>query len=124
MTKSEIIDHYISEVANGMDFQQVRNQLSKAGFEQEEISQMIKVIDNHLIHVDLSKSNRSVKREYFWVGVFLFSLGIISTLITFFGIVNMGSNFLIVYGPIIAGLGLMVYGRSEFKAKKFKRSGK
>lgn len=69
---------------------------------------MIQYIDNKLIAEDSQKSYRRLGKEYFYVGLFLFVAGLISTLGTYFCIINVGNVYLITLGPIAAGLGLMV----------------
>lgn len=109
MDKSKIIDHYTEEIASGRkDFGQVRADLKTLGHEDEYIDQVIRYIDNKLIGGDFQKVNKGLNREYFYVGLFLLVAGLISTLGTYFGFIDTGNIFVITYGPIIAGLGLVI----------------
>ncbi|MCE7990732.1 MAG: hypothetical protein HEP71_02080 [Roseivirga sp.] len=109
MDKSKIIDHYTEEIASGRkDFGQVRADLKTLGHEDEYIDQVIRYIDNKLIAGDFQKVGKKLNREYFYVGIFLLAAGLISTLGTYFGIIDIGNVYVITYGPIAAGLGLIV----------------
>lgn len=109
MDKGKIIDHYTEEIASGRkDFAQVRADLKTLGYEEEYIDQVIRYIDNKLISGDFQKVNKRAGREYFYVGLFLLAAGLIGSLGTYFGIIDVGNAYVITYGPIIVGLGMTV----------------
>lgn len=112
MTKHEIIEHYYHEVKNGMSFETVRNQLSQSNFSPEEIKFIIREIDNSLIYNDFKKQDKSSRNEFLRLGIFLTGLGLLITISTFFGIVNLGNQFILAYGPIIAGISVIIYSKS------------
>ncbi|MFY0592285.1 hypothetical protein [Roseivirga sp.] len=113
MDKSKLIDFALEEARKGRDFGEIRKELAQLGLEEKEISEVLRYVDNHLLNKALDGSYKSHRREYFLVGCFLLIIGIGITLGTYFGLISMGNNYLVSYGPIAAGLGLIVSNRSN-----------
>lgn len=112
MTRNELIEHYHHEVKNGMSFETVRNQLSQLNFPPKEIKIIIREIDNSLIYNDFKKQDKSSRNEFFWIGIFLTSLGLLITISTFLGVLNLGDQFIVAHGPVIAGIITIIYSKS------------
>ncbi|OEK04914.1 hypothetical protein [Roseivirga misakiensis] len=113
MDKKKILEYALEEAKNGKDFGEIRSDLSQFGLADKEVTEIIKYVDNQLMNDALRGSVKSHKREYFLVGCFLLIIGLFITLGTYLGIISMGNSYLISYGPIIAGLGLIVTNRSN-----------
>lgn len=108
MDKSKAVDHYLEEIGEcRKDFGQARKEMEMLGFEPDEINMIIRHIDNELISYELDKSDRRTGREFFWVGLVLFAAGVFFTIGTYTGFIDLGNVWILNYGPIIAGLGLM-----------------
>ncbi len=113
MDRGKVIDHYTEEIASGRkDFRQVRADLKTLGYEKEHIDQVIRYIDDKLISGDFQSANKRQGREFFYVGLFLLVGGLISTLGTYFGFIDTGNVYIVTYGPILAGLWLIVKFKS------------
>ncbi|OEK00629.1 hypothetical protein BFP97_03520 [Roseivirga sp. 4D4] len=113
MDKKKLLDYCLEEARNGKDFGTLREELRAFELQPKEIDQIIKYVDDHLLNQAFSGARRSHRREYLMVGWFLLIVGVLATVLTYTGVINMGDSYLIVYGPIIAGLGLIVGNQTE-----------
>jgi hypothetical protein len=109
MDGNDLIDRLTREIASEeKDFAQARAELKELGYDDDYIDYLIRYIDSKLISGDYNKVTRGLGREYFYVGLFLLIAGLAATLGTYFGLINTGNMFIITYGPIIVGLGLVI----------------
>lgn len=113
MDKGKLIDYCLEEARNGKDFGTLRDELKAFNLEPKEIDQIIKYVDDNLLNNALQGAHKSHRREYLMVGWFLLIVGVLATILSYTGIIDMGDSYLIVYGPIIAGIGLIVGNRTE-----------
>ncbi|MBO3697635.1 hypothetical protein [Roseivirga sp. E12] len=113
MDKGKLIDYCLEEARKGKDFGTLREELQAFNLEPQEINQIIKYVDDNLLTNALHGAYKSHRREYLMVGWFLLIVGVLATVLTYTGVINMGDSYLIVYGPIIVGLGLIVGNRTE-----------
>lgn len=111
MDKRKILEYCLEEARNGKDFGTLREELKELKLQPNEINQIIKHVDDQLLNQAFSGAQKSHRREYYRVGWFLFLAGGLATLLTYTGVIDMGSSYIIAYGPVIAGLGLIIGNR-------------
>lgn len=113
MERAKIVDYYLQKI-NDKDFDlyDVRKEMEKNNVEEEEIKVIIRLLDNQIHRGLAQKSYRDKSKEMIGIGAVLTFVGAMITIGTYTGILNTGDSFLIVYGPVIAGISIMVGGVS------------
>ncbi len=111
MDKKKVLEYCLEEARNGKDFGALREELEALKLQPKEIDQIIKYVDDQLLNQAFTGARRSHRREYYLVGWFLALVGGLTTVLTYIGIIDMGSSYIIAYGPVIAGLGMIISNR-------------
>lgn len=112
--KEEIINYYFQRFdEKDFEISQVRRDLEKRNVEPEEIKSIVRIVDNELQRYIAFKSRKSKGNELAWVGLVLMTIGIGITFLTYSGIIDMGNQFLLSYGPFLGGLSMFFIGRSQ-----------
>ena len=96
-----------------MDFSEIRRQLKDRNIDEEGIKHIIREIDDKILSQVDELSSKSKLNSQFFIGIFLFTIGLFLTVGTYFGLVNFGNYFIIAYGPIFAGLGMMINSKAN-----------
>ena len=111
MDRAKIVDYYTQKIED-KDFEiyQVRQELEKHNFEEEEIKVIVRLVDNQLQRRLQDRSSNSKSNELIWIGAALTAVGALITIGTYTGIIDMGNSFLIVYGPFIGGISILLGG--------------
>jgi hypothetical protein len=116
MDREKIVDHYLSKV-NDKDFSiyDVRQELERNKVDEQEIKVIIRLVDNELQRRITSKSAVRKSKEIMWFGGVITTAGLILTIGTYTGVIEMGNHFLLAYGPILGGLSILFYGMGRIK---------
>ncbi|OJJ15094.1 hypothetical protein BKI52_40220 [marine bacterium AO1-C] len=69
---NQVVTYYVRQRFKGMDFGQIRAELSQKGLNTEVINRLVKAIDNQELYKVESKSNRQRGIEYILLGFMLF----------------------------------------------------
>ncbi len=107
MTEEELVEHYLEQKKSGLDFSEIRKELSLNQIPEERIKEIVRKIDYRLlaeVQINNALNQRNTLRN---IGIFLLVFGIGITVSTFLGWINMGESFVLVYGPIISGVTLI-----------------
>lgn len=108
------------------DISQVRRDLEKENYDENEIKVIVKLVDNEIQRRLFARANYSKSMDLVKIGAVLTLIGLAITIGTFLGLIPMGNSFLIVYGPILAGISLIVSGwskkgKNKHQPSKFRR---
>ena len=114
-TINELIEYFLIEKRKGMGFNEIRKTLEEKKFEDDKIKIIIRNIDNQILREETIKSQNQKAKELIYIGLFITIAGLIVTIGTFTGIINMGNSFLLAYGPILGGLGVLFTGLGKYK---------
>lgn len=106
-----VIDHYLSEKRKGLDFTEIRKELVSKNYDHKTISDIIQAIDDQILKEELNKTSKIRGKEIRIIGMILFIGGLIVTITTYLGIINVKDYFILAYGPIIAGLVMIIKSR-------------
>ena len=107
-----LIDYYTDKKRQGLDFSEIRKELTLKNHDPETIKTIIKGIDNQILNEELNRSKKIRSNEIKIIGLILFIGGTIVTFATFLGIINMRGYFILAYGPILAGFLMIVASRN------------
>jgi hypothetical protein len=117
MERAKIVDHFLAKVSEkDFNIYEVRQELEKHNFEEAEIKQIVRIVDNELQKIHLIKSHNKKANDLMWVGGILTAIGAGVTLGTYTGLLPMGNSFLITYGPFLGGLSIF-FGAMAKKQK-------
>lgn len=113
MERAKVINYYLQKVNDkNFDLYDVRKELEKNNIEDDEIRIIVRLLDNEIQRRLLQGAHRDKSKEIIGIGAVL-TLGVLAfTIGTFTGILNTGDSFLIVYGPVVAGILILVGGFS------------
>lgn len=116
MSRAKLIDYYI-EKSQSQDFQidQIRKELEPNNIPEEDIRAIVKLVDNHILNSAFTKNSKNKSTELIIAGTILALLGVGVTIATYTGLINLGDNFLVVYGPFFGGVSMIFGGLAQRK---------
>lgn len=111
MNRAKIVNHYLEKtVDQNFTILDVRQELEKGGIDEEEIRIIVRLVDNELQRRIVNSAQGDKAVGLVWLGGVLTAVGLIYTIGTYFGLIEMGSYFLLAYGPILGGISILLYG--------------
>ena len=114
-----IIDHHTQRKLEGTDFTAIRRELASKGYDAETISEFVQAIDKRVLDHELNKSGTARINELKLIGWFLIIAGLMVTGITYFGILDLNGNYILAYGPVLAGIILIFTSRGQGRRRNF-----
>lgn len=111
-TTKEIVQLYFEKIkSNEMDFSNVRAELVKQDYNNEEINVILKRIDRHLRQDVVIKSENDKGKYMVITGLCFIVLGILITVLTYTRVFDLGKFYIIAYGPVVFGFLLASIGK-------------
>jgi hypothetical protein len=114
-TLDELVEYFLDEKRKGMGFSEIRKILESKNIENERIKVIIRTIDSQITREETIKSQNQKARELIYIGAVVTLTGLIITAGTYLGLINTGNSFLLAYGPILAGIGMLFSGLTKYK---------
>ena len=108
---NELSDYYFDKKVEGMDFSEIRKELKVKGLDDADIKIVVRDIDNKLLSGIRKKQDRSSTNASMVLGICLVVGGVIVTIGTYTGWINMGDYFILAYGPILGGLSMIAVSK-------------
>jgi hypothetical protein len=105
------IEELVRRKLEGESYSGIRATLGERGFNEEEVHEIIRKIDEKVLDAELNQKQLGKSRQWYRAGLFLASLGLLLTLGTNRGIILEGVPRWVVYTPFFAGIAMMLYGR-------------
>ena len=113
-SRAKTIDTYFELIdSKQMEFSQLRKSLEEKNIETKEINLVVNQIDKQLIRAAQMRASHENGKNLFYGGLTLTVAGIVLTLGTYTGIIDLGKYYLIAYGPICGGLITAMTGKSK-----------
>lgn len=111
MDRSKMIDYFLNKIERReIELDGIRKEMEKNNLPEEDIRAVVRAVDselrNHLGH----QSHQNRARQLKIMGAVVASIGILLTIGTYTGVLLSGNSFFIVYGQVIAGIGLYYRG--------------
>jgi hypothetical protein len=113
MNLIEIEREYLVKKHEGQSFSEMRKELESKGLSNEQITVVIRSIDNKLIKREVNEFKSGVATQLILMGFFLLVIGLLVTYGTYSGFINSGQYYYLYYGPIIGGVGLIGIGLAK-----------
>ena len=118
MDLQNVLEIYSDKRKRGMDFSEIRSELTAKGLSETQVKSIIKEIDRKEISGELKKAKRIQSRELKMIGWTLMILGGIVTIGTHYQWFNTGGLYVLAYGPVIGGYLMIVSARRAQKRNK------
>jgi Flp pilus assembly protein TadB len=108
-------DQRLEELAqqklDGKSYSDIRKDLAKSGMKEEEISRLIRQVDERVLKETLDQGKRQQTKQWHLRGLILAVAGLLLTILYKAGLVFTQVPALLVYTPFLFGVLLMFYGR-------------
>lgn len=111
---------YVRSKQAGMSFSAIRKELEAKGYADDEITAMIKEIDDRVIDFALTRTSGSKARELRIIGMLVMLEGGIVTIATYFGFIELTGYYILAWGPIVGGY-LMILASRRIQRRGSKR---
>ena len=112
--RAKTIDSYFEKVDSGeLEFSKLRKTLEEKGIEKNEIDIIVPLIDRQTIRANEVKADRAMGKNLFYGGSILAGVGLIVTIGTLTGLINLNGIGIIAYGPIAGGLITTMIGKAK-----------
>ena len=116
MSRAGLVDHYIAKSQKeGFEIDQIRKELEPQGVSEEDISAIVRLVDNEIQKRAINTSVGNKSKELMGIGAVLTAVGLGITIATYTGVIQMGNSFMLMYGPIIGGISLFLTGWLQSK---------
>ncbi|WP_299799515.1 hypothetical protein [uncultured Maribacter sp.] len=114
----ETIKTFVEKVASGqMEFSELRKTLENQGLQTDEINIVVGQVDKRAARAAQMKEVNANGKNIFYGGLVLAGAGLIFTIGTFTGLIDLKGYGILAYGPIAGGLITAMIGKSQLKRK-------
>jgi hypothetical protein len=112
--RAKIVDFYLQKITdNDFEISEVRKDMERNKFEEEEIKIIVRLVDNELQRRLLTATSNKKATDLVYIGTVITLIGVVITVGTYTGLIPMGDSFLIVYGPFLGGLATLFTGLAK-----------
>ena len=120
MDIKELEEYYFTKKIEGMDFSVIRAELRNRKLSAEDIKSIVCSIDDKLLQNIHSSNSRNETNGTMIIGALLVLGGTMLTFGTYTSWINLGDYYIISYGPILGGLGMMANSKQS-RSTRFER---
>jgi hypothetical protein len=112
MDQNKMINYFIEKIERKeMEIDGIRKEMEKNNLPEEDIRAVVRAVDSELRNHISYQSHQNRGRQLKILGVIIASIGILLTVGTYTSVLPSGNSFFILYGPVIAGIGIYYKGR-------------
>lgn len=111
------IEELVRKKLEGKSYSEIREELKSSGMAAEEISQLIRQVDERVLRETLEQGSRQKTQQWYRWGLVLAVAGLILSIAYKAGMILGRIPALLVYSPFLAGILLMFYARILQKKK-------
>jgi len=115
MSRAKLVDYYLNKMDDDFRISQVREDLERNHFDEEEIKIIVRLVDNALQRKLADKENNRKATELMVMGAVIAIVGAGITIGTYMAWIDMGNSYVILYGPFVGGLSLFAAGWAKRK---------
>lgn len=105
------LEELAREKLKGRSYSDIRKELAESGMPAEEISRLIRKVDERVLGETLHQGRKNRARQWYLSGLILAIAGLILSILFNAGILLENLPAILVYTPFFAGIGIMLYGR-------------
>lgn len=112
--RAKTIKDYFNKIDSGeLEFSQLRNILEKNNIEKDEIDTIIPIIDRKILRAVEIKADNAKGKNMFYGGLILSTIGLIVTIGSYTGLIDLKGFMVIAYGPILGGFTSAMIGKAK-----------
>lgn len=113
-SRAETIKEYFKKVDTGeLDFSKLRKTLEEKNIEKEEIDIIVPLIDRKALRAIEIKADNAKGKNMFYGGLILSAIGLIVTIGTYTGLIDLKGFMIVAYGPILGGFTSAMIGKAK-----------
>jgi len=105
------IEELAREKMAGKSYSTIREELAESGMTTEEISALIRQVDEQVLHETATQGNPNRAQQWYRFGLILAVIGLIISIAYNAGIILEMLPAVLIYSPFFVGILVMVYGR-------------
>lgn len=105
------IEELAREKMAGKSYSIIREELTDSGMSDEDISQLIRQVDERVLKVTASQGTPDRSQQWYRSGLVLAVIGLIISIAYNAGIILQNLRPLLIYSPFFAGILVMAYGK-------------
>ncbi|MDG1572506.1 hypothetical protein OZ410_09275 [Robiginitalea sp. M366] len=110
-SRREYVAEYCDKIRSGsLEYSKLREELKLRIMDPEDIEIIVNRVDRDLHRMEVADAEKSKGKLMFLGGLIVTILGVGLTLLTYFGVIDLGDQFIIAYGPALGGLGIAAVG--------------
>ena len=110
-SRKAYVAEYCDKIRSGhLEYSKLREELRLRIMDPEDIEIIANRVDRDLQRMDAADAEKSKGRLMFLGGLVVTIFGVGLTLFTYFGIIDLGDEFIIAYGPALGGIGIAAVG--------------
>lgn len=107
------LEELSTQKLEGKSYSEIRNDLAGNGLNPEEISKVIRQVDEIVLKAETEMKHTAKARQWHRTGLVLALIGLLLSIAYNAGYILMGFPAWLVYSPFFAGILLMFYGRMQ-----------
>jgi len=116
--RAKTIKNFVEKIASGqMEFSDLRKTLENQGLESDEINIVVGQVDKRAMRASQMKEVNANGKNLFYGGLILAGAGLLLTIGTFTGLIDLKGYGILAYGPIAGGLITAMVGKSQMNRK-------
>lgn len=116
--RAETIKNFVEKIVSGqMDFSDLRKTLENQGLESDEVNVVVRQVDKRAMRAAQMKEINTNGKNLLYGGLILAILGLILTIGTYTGLIDLEGIGILAYGPIASGLIIAMVGKSQMDRK-------
>ena len=106
------IEALVREKMEGKSYSTIRKELAGSGMSDEEISRLIRQVDERVLSETVKKGDRAKVQQTYRIGLILAIAGLILSIAYNAGILMKGLPAMLAYSPFLVGILVMIYART------------
>lgn len=106
------IETLVREKMEGKSYSTIREELAGSGMSDEEISRLIRQVDERVLSETVKEGNRGKVKQLYRIGLILAIAGLILSIAYNAGIIMKGLHAMLAYSPFLVGILIMIYART------------
>lgn len=110
--KNNDIEALVREKMEGKSYSTIRKELGETGMSEEEISILIRKVDERVLNETVMQGGREKIRHWYRLGLFLALIGLILAVAYNAGFLLKGLPAWLAYSPFFTGIVVMIYSRT------------
>lgn len=105
------MDNLVRQKLDGVSYSEIRSRLSGEGYSDQEITSIIRKVDEHVLREEVERGSRTRARTLYRAGLYIAVAGLALIVVSNAGWFLPNVRRWMVYAPFFIGIGIMFYGK-------------